>query len=277
MKKVLNLVLVMMLALTAAFSMTACVDNNKPSGKTGLLSKVDNKGVCVIYDYKGNAEVLNIADELDIPDGVEKVRIKNTAFSGNATIKTLIVPETVTEIDAGAFKNMKNLESLTIPFVGKNANSDAYFKESAAAEDKSVDSERTIAYFFGEESFDDGVSVTINYGKGTTSCYMPATLKEITVKSNTAYSIPMYAFSGATNFSKIVLGENIDAIGVNAFEGTWFASIVIPTSVKNIYKDAFKNATIKTINVVGAQGSVTIAEDAVSEDCVINYNYVAEE
>ena len=276
MKKVLNLVLVMMLALTAAFSITACVDNNRPNGATGLLSKINSEDVLIIYDYIGDAEVLDIAEELDIPDGIEKVRIKSTAFSGNGTIKTLIVPETVTEIEAGAFKNMKSLEKLTVPFVGKNANSDAFQNESASAEDKAVNSERTIAHFFGAESFDDGVSVTINYGASTTTCYMPAALKEITVKSTAAYSIPMYAFSGATNFSKIVLGDNVDAIGVNAFEDTWFASIVIPTSVKNIYEGAFKNATIKTVNVVGAQGSITIAEDAVGEDCEIKYNYVVE-
>lgn len=265
MKKVLNLVLVAVLALTVALGMAGCDAPNNGGSKTGLLYKKVADDTCVIYGYKDAGEgvdTLEINDKLELPDGVSKVRIKSKAFYGNNTIKNLVISEVVTEIEAGAFDNMQALKSLTIPFVGRYANSDAYQNESASAIEKAVDAERTIAHFFGSEQYDKGVQITINYGASTVSCYVPATLKVITVSSNAAYSIPMFAFNGANTFSAINLVGNIDAIGVSAFANTVVANITIPASVKAIYKNAFNNAGVKVVSFEAGACDIVLEEGA---------------
>lgn len=265
MKKVLNLILVAVLACMAVFGLVACDSPSGVSGKTGLLYKKVSDDTCLIYGYKDDgskAPDLNIGAVLEIPEGVTKVRIKKNAFAGNDTLKNIVVPSTVTEIEGGAFAKMQELESIEVPFIGRFANSDAYQSESASAIEKAVDAERTLAHFFGSEEYDDSVSMTINYGASSTTCYVPATFKKVVIKSESAYSVPMYAFNGAVKLQEVVLGDNVDAIGVKAFAGTVFNSIEIPVSVKNIYDGAFENAKIKTVNFVAGASEIVLGDNA---------------
>jgi hypothetical protein len=60
------------------------------------------------------------------------------AFDGNESLKELIIPTTVEKIDEGAFKGMRKLESLTVPFIGLNAIADGSYNDQASAR-KTVD------------------------------------------------------------------------------------------------------------------------------------------
>jgi hypothetical protein len=109
---------------------------------------------------------------------------------------------------------------------------------------KSVDSERTIAHLFGTAEYNEGVPMTINYGgtdsDKTSTCYVPVTLKKITIKPEGEYNIPMYAFSGLGLVEKITLSGNITEIGEYAFQNCRdLVSVNVPQSVKTIYKGAF--------------------------------------
>lgn len=210
----------------------------------GIVYEKSSSDSCVdVIGYVGTAIKVEITCEDEIPNNISKIRIKKDAFKGNNTIKTLIVSEAVTEIEKGAFADMQSLQSLVLPFVGRYRNSDAYQNESAASVGKAVDAERTIAHLFGAEEYSCGVKVSVNYGAGATICYMPITLKKVTVSSIIPYSIPMFAFNGAKNISTIELAGNIDAIGVSAFENTAITNIFIPLSVENIYKNAFRGCS----------------------------------
>ena len=259
MKKVLKLVLVAVLASLTVFGTIACVDHGNGGGKKGLLYKKDADGVYVVYGYKDDGSLvnntLNIGEKLEVPADA-KVRIKSKAFAGNDSIKTLVVSSKVTEIESGAFANMQALETLNVPFIGVNKNSDEYMFQTPATEEKAVDAQRTIAHFFGSEEYNKGCSITINYGAGTTSCYMPSSLKTVVVSPAEDYGIPMYAFNGAVNIEKIVLGDKVNAIGVNAFENTAFGEISIPLSVTKIYEKAFLNARLTKVEF--AQGATNI-------------------
>ena len=254
MKKVLKLILVAVLASLTVFSTVACVDNSNVGGKKGLLYKKDADGVYVVYGYKDDGTLkdntLNIGEKLEVPADA-KVRIKSKAFSGNNTIKTLIVSSKVTEIEAGAFANMQELITLNVPFIGRFANADEFMFQSPAAEEKAVDAQRTIAHFFGTEEYNGACSITVNYGAGSTTCYMPLSLKTVEVAPAEDYGIPMYAFSGAVNIQTIVLGDKVNAIGTNAFENTAFGKIEIPASVKTIYANAFLNARLTKVTFEG--------------------------
>ena len=268
MKRILNVLLVLMLAFVTAFNFAACVDNSdNDTTKKGLsYKKID--GVYTIYKYVAEDGV----DTLDIgailsEAGITNVTIKKGAFDGNSSIKNLIISNAVTEIQAGAFRNMTALENLEVPFIGRTAKADAFDGETAKAEDKAVDGARTIAHFFGTEEYTEGKSVTVNYGSGTASCYIPYTLTKVTVNGAAGYKIPMYAFNGAP-IKTVVIKEGTAVIGENAFANcASLTSVELPASIKTIYKNAFNTATILK-NVTFADGaSEVVIKDKAFEGC----------
>ena len=260
MKKFLTILLIAVLAVASVFTFTACDDGAETDGKKGLLYKKNRDGAYVIYKYVDDGRTsteLDVAQEVkdiqaELDDGT-KLIIRKGAFAGNDTIKKLVIPASVTEVEAGALEKMEKLEELEVAYVGKTALSDAYYAESKKADGKSVDAERTIAHYFGTEAFDNGVSVTVNYGAGSKTAYMPATLTKVTVNPVEAYSIPMYAFNSAYNILNVELGDMVDAIGTFAFASTRLTSITLPVGVKTVYESAFANSVLlKTVTFNGS-------------------------
>ena len=260
-----TLILVLMTVCLLAFAI-GCGDNPEDDTKGLKVTKYNGDDYYTVYGYVGEEDVTKLdlaeeAEKLSEEKGVEVVigRIKANTFSGNETIKELIVPTTVEVMDAGAFAGMRNLEKLTIPFVGKTANADSYYGESAKGE-KSVDSERTFGYLFGTESFNFGTQIKQNYdANNSISTYLPLSLKEVTVKPEGEYKLPYYAFSGNNLLRKVNLNGNITVIGEYAFKDcsalttiTDGTNITLPTSVVDIKKGAFSGC----INLKGADGTL---------------------
>ena len=266
MKRILKLLLISVLALAFVLPITACSDDNSGSKTPGLkCKKIDD--VYTIYDYVAEEGVTELDLDAVLKDEATNVRIKKGAFAGNNTLVKISVPERVTKIDKGAFEQMSALETLELPFIGKTANSDAYYQESKTDTDKSVDADRTIAHLFGADEYDAGIPVTIKFNdgsNGTTTCYMPQTFKNVIVKTTSAYSIPMYAFNGAVNLVSVTLSGNIDAIGEYAFAGCKeITTISFPESVKKIYKGAFMNCSkLATLNFVSGATLDLVGEEA---------------
>lgn len=281
MRKIFIRILAFMLVAISAISLCACVDNDGDSNKKKglIINKINGTYTITKYNEDELTDgVLDIAKILADREISSDVKIKAGAFSGNTNIKSLIVPSQVTEIDSGAFKNMNSLESLEVPFIGKTANADAFENQTGSAEDKSVDSERTFAHFFGEELYAQGTAITVN-GK---TVYVPCTLKNLTINAQKGrdvigsdekhtvsnfYSIPMNALNGAINLSSITLkGDKLQEIGEGAFSGcTALKEIVIPATVKVIYKNAFNGCS--KLESVKIEGEVALKEGAF-KDCV---------
>ncbi|MBR2449233.1 MAG: leucine-rich repeat protein [Clostridia bacterium] len=278
MKKFLKILLISVLTIAVAFSMVACSDQpgGGNGGRKGLVGKRQDD-TWVIYKYvddEADAGVLDIGAKLDLPDGVTKVKIKANAFSDNGTLTKIIVPEAVTEIEAGAFAKMHKLKELHLPFIGQVKNADAFEFESDEAydEDKAVDAERTIAHLFGTEVYDNGTSVTINYGSGTKNCYMPETLNKIVINASN-YKIPMHAFDGLTYVENIVLSGTVTEIGQYAFANTRISSIEIPTTVSIVHEYAFNNSKVENVLFASTatDGSIEIRDGAFSGCENVNY------
>jgi hypothetical protein len=171
---------------------------------------------------------------------------------------------------------MKALESLEVPFIGKTVNADAFYKQTASAPDKAVNTERTLAHFFAGDEYEQGVLEVI----ANTSVYLPVTFKEVIVtatkghdvivagQTKNFYSIPYQAFKGATVLKSVVLqGAKLNEIGEEAFSGcTGLKSVVIPDTVKTIYKNAF-NGCIKLATVT-VSGTDVELKDSVFAGCV---------
>ncbi len=255
MKKVFNILLAIMMVALCAFSFTACkkIEGTGEKEKGLLIKKIGE--VYTIYDFVDDG---TFNGKLDIgailaEKSLDNVTIKKGAFDGVDTITELVVSDKVTEIEEGAFRKMKNLVKLELPFIGKNAIADARFNQTDEQVNKSVDKERTIAHLFGTEEYSGGTEITTDYA----TIYMPATLTTITINATekvsygvegqkeAGYAIPYEAFQGATNLRKINLtGVNLIEIGEEAFSGcTNLDSIIIPETVKVIHKNAFNGCT----------------------------------
>ena len=251
MSRILKTILISVLVALMACAFLACGGGNVDNVEKGIIyKKSDDVYIVTGYNDDGKTTELNIGEALKTKVGkaVDKVRIKAEAFKGNKSLTSIIVPDSTVEIDAGAFAGMISLRSLTVPFIGKTDHADAYFGQTATSADKSVDSERTIAHFFGTESYDAGYSATISFGSNSsnaTTCFMPLTFREINVKAvKEDYVLPAYAFNGANILTKITLNEKVGEIGEYAFVGCAnIEEIEIPASVKVIHTGAFKDCS----------------------------------
>lgn len=257
MKKLLKILMISVLSILSVFGLFACGEAPETKKEPGfkMYYSFENE-YYVVSEYVSEGK-----DVLPIPavwKGEPVGAIDSNAFKGNDDIKELIVPTSVVKIGESAFAGMKKLEKLTIPFVGKTANSDGYVYESDGATDKAVDVERTFGYMFGTDTFAGAVEIVGAYnGSGSKNYYLPITLKEVTIAPKDTYTIPMYAFSGNTLLRKVNLDDKIDKIGDYAFNGCQLLSdITIPETVTYIGKNAFYNAksfradlTVKALKV----------------------------
>ncbi len=250
MKKIIKISALVLLLFTMLLCAVACTST--PTKETGLkYVKYNGDSYYTVVGYNGDDAELTIPayhpENSDIPIG----RIGSQAFTGNTTIKSLVVPTSVTKIDSGAFAGMQKLEKITLPFIGANANSDAFFNETPKAEDKAVDSKRTFGYMFGTESYEGATTLTQNYDASNSITYaVPLTLREVVISPKDTYSIPMYAFAGNTLISKVTLNDKIDKIGDYAFSGCVGLTSVVGNEKTDYIGDyAFKGCSnLKTYN-----------------------------
>ena len=268
MKKVARLLIISVLTMICALGVAACDGGGKTDAKGLVCKKMNGDDFYTVVSYGAEEGVtaLDISAAAKAKYGETTVvgRIRTGAFDGNSSLKEVIVTDNAGDgvaltIDEGAFRNMRGLEKITLPFIGANANSDAYINETAPAtgdEVKATDKARCFGYIFGEEESDVSSAVTFTYGDGseqTATFYIPVALTEITVKAENEINIPMYAFCGLSRIATVNLEGKIKAIGVSAFKNmTGLNKVNIPASVKVIYDNAFEGTT--ALKVFGDNG-----------------------
>ena len=159
------------------------------------------------------------------------------------TVTSIVVPDYVTEISAGAFNGCSSLESITIPFVGAKAgvtNSDKY--------------QYPLGYIFGTSSYTGCVATEqYYYGSSTSSTtdttyYIPSSLKSVAV---TGGNILYGAFWRCSMLTSIVIPDSVTNIGSYAFYYCRkLTNIIIPDSVTTIDSWAFRYCTSLTSIVI---------------------------
>lgn len=269
MKKVVKLLIITVLALASVFGLVACGGGSADTGEKGIICRKfsgDNFYTVVGYGAEDNVTTLDISAKVKEKYGDDAIvgRIRTGAFDGNKTLKSVIVSDNAGDgvdltIDAGAFRNMRALEEITLPFVGANRFSDADINGSAPAvgeELKAVDEKRSIGYIFGTEASDAASAMTLTYGdvsSQTATFYIPVALVKINIVAEEEINIPMYAFCGLKRIEAISLSGNIKAIGRSAFKNMdKLTSVNIPASVEVIYDEAFVGTT--SLKVFGDNG-----------------------
>lgn len=278
MKKFVKLLIISIMILASVLSFAACGGNSDKDSETGIVCKKDaENGFYTVIDYNAEENVtsldISVAAKAKYGDEIVVGRIRKGAFDGNTTLEEIIVTDETANgtltIDEGAFKNMRELKKITLPFVGANRFSEADYNDYGIDLDdlneqekefykknKTTDKERSFGYIFGEEENAASSKITFTYGDKsdmTAVFYIPVALTEITIEADKEINIPMYAFCGLTRVETITLSGNIKAIGRAAFKNMdKLTKVNIPSSVKAIYDNAFEGTA--KLKVFGENG-----------------------
>lgn len=189
-------------------------------------------------------ETLTLADGLT---GIGSGAYSNISFASG--IETLVVPETVTEIEVGAFAGLSGLIELTLPFVGAT---DIPSNVSIPIPAKNV-----LGAMFGTQSFTGAVVVEQAFAQGGTTgltfpFYIPSSLVKVTVKGKTFHNIEYGAFSNCTGLKEIKV-ENAQTIKAYAFYNcTGIEAFTIGVEVSEVSSFAFHSCTsLSALTIAG--------------------------
>ena len=251
----------------SVLTITSC--NTSSDGKLEYRLLADKSG----YSVTGIDELAS--DYIYIPSshkGKPIKRIDAKAFSGCSALKTVTIPDTVTEIGRKAFEDCYSLSNLVISNnvekIGKNAfeNCDniTNLTTPTIAIPFLYTSNIEILVLTSGDSIPDGafdgctslIRVTIKNGVTSISDYAfssCSSLIGITI-SDSGTSIGKYAFAGCRSLESVRIGDAVTSIGDYAFFGCGsLTSITIPNSVTSIGADVFESCNFSRIVYNGTQ------------------------
>ncbi len=174
-----------------------------------LLYAIENEQVSITGWLNGVESTLEIPEEIaELP----VVRITGTAFTGCTAITSVTVPETVKQIESGAFARCSNLMEIVVD--GENT---AYSSRGGVLLDK--------------------------YGTCLLRCPGGITGDKFYFPLDVS-TIADTAFQGCINLTKVTVPQNVEFIGNNAFaDCTALESVIISDSVTKIGGYTFSGCT----------------------------------
>lgn len=174
--------------------------------------------------------------------------IGNYAFYGCTDLKSVFIPNSVTNIGGSAFYNCSGLTSVTIPSSVTDIGAKAFYGCSGLTE---VNYNATNCNSMGSSSssiFQDCESLTtLHIG-------------------DNVQIIPDYAFRGCTGLTSVTIPNSVTSIGKSTFSGcTGLTSVTIPNSVTSIDYNAFSGCS--SLTSVTIPNSVTSISSETFSGC----------
>lgn len=211
MKKLISLLLVAAL-LCSVFCLTGCQPQTKTCGDYEYIIK---SGCVRITGFTAGDDTPEIPKEIE---GKPVTAIEESAFAGSITLKSLVIPEGVTEIGAYAFECCSVLESVTLPAslrsIGKGAFSGCVALTAVEIPE-------------GVESIGDGAFF---FCRKLTSVSLPGSLREV----------GNFLFAECDNLTRAEIAEGLPAVSERMFwHCSALQSALLPQSVTSIGKLAF--------------------------------------
>ena len=194
---------------------------------------LDDANRATITGYSGNATALYIPGEID---GHEVVAIGDRAFENRTDLRTVMIPDSVTEIEAYSFNNCTNLSNVTLS------------KSLKYMGGRAFGSCEKITQIEIPKSLDNcGNSGYASYHGPFGAC---SGLKKITFEEGTT-EISSGLFRGCTGLEEINIPDSVTEIESSSFEDSInLVSVNIPDSVIKIGNEAFAGCEkIESINI----------------------------
>ena len=180
------------------FSYCAALEQMTVSPENPYYHSQDN---CIIQT--DNQYLLYGCKNSIIPADGSVTVLRGYAFAGCKDLKSIVVPDQVTRIDAYTFYGCHGLEYMQLPFVGGSKNYDNY-----------------IGYIFGG-------------GPSQNDLFVPGRLKEIVITGGT--KVGDSGFKNCRWLQRIVLPESITTIGYDAFANCpKLDYVIVPGNLQNI-------------------------------------------
>jgi hypothetical protein len=239
------------------------------------FSAVSNGKTIYYYIISSSARTVGVTSSISSTNSYN-------SYNGSITIPSTVTYQsntyTVIAIASSAFKNCRELTSVTIPNSVTYIGSNVFFGCSSLASVTIGNSVTTIGdyVFYGCSSL---ASVTIDNSVTTIGDYVfsgCSSLASVTI-GNSVTAIGECAFCGCRNLTSITIPDSVTTIGKAAFYNcSSLTSVTIPNLVTTIGGEAF--ASCSSLNSVIISSSVTSIGSAAFQDCInlikVNFNAI---
>lgn len=185
----------------------------------------DMAGGCVVTGYTGQEAKLAIPQEIR---GRRVLEVGSRAFSGQTTIREVVVPEGVTAIANEAFRMCSSLETISLPATLLTISATALLNCAALRRIDVAPANRRLMIRGGMLCSRDGVLLRCPEALDIDRLTIPEYIREIGDD----------AFSGCRKLRAIRLGH-VSALGSRAFLGCGLRSVTVPEGVKTLQMGVF--------------------------------------
>ncbi len=208
---------------------------------------VDGDGNATITGFSGSVSALMIPETID---GYPVIAIGDGAFKNKTSLRSVLIPNSVTTIGNTAFSGCSNLRSVMLSRNLISLGYQAFLKCTSLASIEipaSLEKTTTKTAYYGP--FNGCSALTdVRFEEGTTKVvnhlfYNCTGLREIDIP-NTVTEIGNSAFNRCSNLEKVVMPDTVTSIARNAFyECTTLSNVTLSKSLTSLGYHAFASCT----------------------------------
>ena len=175
-----------------------------------------------------------------------------SAFKANAALEEITLPATIKEISYGAFSDCSSLKKFNVP-ASVTKMGDGVFANCSSLEEITVEEGNGSFAAVDNVLFSKNMKALYTYPAGKAGEYeVPATVE----------SMGIYAFSGASKLTKVILPKSLTTLPSGAFAHCSSLTVInIPSSVKTVGAFALYDCAALSTIKVGWQTPLTIVEN----------------
>jgi BspA type Leucine rich repeat region (6 copies) len=209
------------------FLLAALVFGGLIQSATAQFTFITNNGAITITAYAGSGPSVTIPAATN---GFPVTRIGNAAFGGNASLTSVTIPDSVTNIGAFAFSS-SGLTGITIPGGVIGVGQDA-FESCDSLTNVSVNATNAAYSSLNGVLFDKALAVLIQYP--------PALAAGSYTVPGSVSTIASDAFFGASGVSNVIMPGSVSSIGNDAFAYCFaLSSVYFSGNAPNVGSAAF--------------------------------------